>query len=365
MCRKALLMCIAILMAQALYADTVSVKAKTVYVKKEIPRFRIEVNGKQGFIDSAGKIVIKPQFDAAMDFHEGFATVRDSKRKWGFIDVQGRWLVKPVFGDVVEGFSEGMASVRKGGELSGKWGYIDKTGKFNVSPRFTAGMPFSDGLAAVAVKTRWGYIGKDGKFRIKPTWNREIEYDHISDFHEGLASMNKGDKWGYIDKTGRYIIPPIFEYADDFSDGLARVLSNGRYGYVDRIGRLVIPVEYGYADNFAEGLAVAGFGKDQSDKKGYIDKTGRWVVTPRYTEAIMFSEGLAVVHEGNAWICIDKTGKKVISLQGSSVGFAHGLAAVYSGTEDNPKLGYIDHSGRWVWKPHALRDESPGFTVDY
>jgi len=37
------------------------------------PLFSIEQNGKWGFIDKTGKIVIEPKFDIAWDFSEGLA----------------------------------------------------------------------------------------------------------------------------------------------------------------------------------------------------------------------------------------------------------------------------------------------------
>ena len=44
--------------------------------KKERPLFRVQSGGKFGYIDSAGHIAIKPQFDDARAFSEGMAAVR-------------------------------------------------------------------------------------------------------------------------------------------------------------------------------------------------------------------------------------------------------------------------------------------------
>jgi hypothetical protein len=46
-------------------------------------------NGKYGYIDKTGKIVIKPQFDKAYDFSEGLASI-SLNGKWGFIDNTGK-----------------------------------------------------------------------------------------------------------------------------------------------------------------------------------------------------------------------------------------------------------------------------------
>src|SRR5438874_11772775 len=74
--------------------------------------FPVEKDGKFGFIDRAGKIVIPLQFDSANDFHEALALVT-SNRKTMFIDTTGKSVITPQF-DIVTSFSEGLAPVNIG-----------------------------------------------------------------------------------------------------------------------------------------------------------------------------------------------------------------------------------------------------------
>lgn len=46
--------------------------------------------GKYGFIDTSGRVIIKPQFEGAYPSSEGLATVSLGKEKWGFIDTTGK-----------------------------------------------------------------------------------------------------------------------------------------------------------------------------------------------------------------------------------------------------------------------------------
>jgi len=68
--------------------------------------------GKFGFLDEAGHLVITPKFEEARNFVEGLACVRQGER-WGFIDRSGRFVVAPQF-EWAYDFSDGLAKVGNG-----------------------------------------------------------------------------------------------------------------------------------------------------------------------------------------------------------------------------------------------------------
>ena len=72
----------------------------------------VEVDGKWGFMDELGKLVIQPMYDEATSFSEGLAFARLG-RKWGYVNHQGQWAIPPQF-DGVTSFHEGMALVTIG-----------------------------------------------------------------------------------------------------------------------------------------------------------------------------------------------------------------------------------------------------------
>jgi hypothetical protein len=122
------------------------------------------------FIDKTGKQVFGRTFQAAIEFSEGLAAV-EVNGKWGFIDTSGRMVIQPQFLIQVTspGFSEGLAAVYK---QDWEVGYIDKTGKWVIQPRYASGGTFGGagvGLAYVgAVGTTfdeyYGVIDKSGRF---------------------------------------------------------------------------------------------------------------------------------------------------------------------------------------------------------
>jgi len=105
----------------------------------------VRIEGKVGFMDSTGSIIVKPSYDDAYPFSEGLASVT-SGGKWGYIDKSGN-LVVPLQYRIAHMFIEGVASVLLSD--SGKWGYIDKTGGFVLPPIYDAAMPFCAGVAQV------------------------------------------------------------------------------------------------------------------------------------------------------------------------------------------------------------------------
>lgn len=56
----------------------------------------VKLNGKWGYVDAEGKIVIEPQYSDARSFSNGYAAV-EKDGKWGFIDLQGNIVIEPQF----------------------------------------------------------------------------------------------------------------------------------------------------------------------------------------------------------------------------------------------------------------------------
>ncbi len=311
-------------------------------------------NGKLGYIDKGGQVVIKPQFERVeentteydlIQFSEGLAGAV-SKGKWGFINPVGRWVVEPQF-DHIESFSEGLAAI----EINGKWGFIDKTGKIVIEPQYSWVNGFSDGLAAVDIvlsddddgyTIRCGYIDQTGRVVIKP------KFDMAFKFSEGLAPVSIGSQMGYINKSGEFVIKPLSGIASEFSEGAAQVHVNNLVGFIDKKGRWIAKPQFNLASDFSNGMALIQTKMENGDwLSGYIDKTGQPVINPRFEDSGSFSDEVAWVKVGNKEGYMDKTGQIVIAPEFDSAGTLHrGLARVRKGET----VGYINKKGEFVWQ---------------
>ncbi len=103
-------------------------------------------DGRNVFIAQNGQEVLELEFETSQSypyFFEGLVSVKIDG-KYGFADKSGGLVIEPRF-DSAEGFSEGLAAVK----IDEKYGYIDKAGKWVIEPIFRYAQRFSEDLAAV------------------------------------------------------------------------------------------------------------------------------------------------------------------------------------------------------------------------
>ena len=300
------------------------------------------------FIDRSGqvRISLKPG-QAAHSFSEGLAAVSVDK-KWGFIDTAGRFVIRPQFGWVGD-FSDGLAAVTSTPE-SAYWskttlfGFIDKSGQYVIPERFNWVGSFTEGLAPVCV----------GRCR-----NEEFDQRHI----------------GYIDHLGKYVVAPRFADAGNFSEELASASlprefgSRAAHGFIDRSGKFVIEQRFRLAGRFLNGLAAT----DQ----GYVDHHGKVIIArePIGEAGENFSEGWTIAQDGNELVFIDTTGQVQLRPHDEGLGaFSEGLAAACRSNCGPSEIGwggnwgYIDRSGKFVIKPELRNKPEPfknGFGLVY
>ena len=160
-------------------------------IKEEITnplvRFPFEDDGKWGYIDSKGNVIIPAQYRQACSFTAGVASALSLRR---FVFINGRpcsdfeslpiqsydratmsdgtkisWLtpdgsiMRSQFHEVWH-FCEGMAQVKQ--LQDGKWGFIDTTGKLVIDAKFDEAKSFLNSRAPVCLGTKWGFINKAG-----------------------------------------------------------------------------------------------------------------------------------------------------------------------------------------------------------
>lgn len=154
---------------------------------------------KYGYSDAKGVIVIKPQFDRAMNFSEGMAAVMFKEgynEKWGFIDLSGKLVVAATYRLQPGRFSEGLAPVKIGTDRSDfVMNYIDKTGKRAMPESLPYALnEFHDSLAWVATGCDKLYV-MNRQFREVRNLTKDF-YHNGNGFGVCSFDMKVGDEWG-------------------------------------------------------------------------------------------------------------------------------------------------------------------------
>jgi len=360
------------------------------------PLLPAPVQGKWGYIDPMGQMIIHPRFSGAQNFSEGLAAV-ELDGKWGYIDSAGQVLIKPEY-LFVRPFSEGFACVI---EHPGGYSYIDRQDNTLITiknhslrnivwrrnvdhstiiervidPDERWSEEFSEGMAPIpSVDGTWGFMDRTAKVVIAP------RFRSVRRFSDGRAAVKIGGEhdaaWGYIDNTGKMIIEPQFEDARDFSEGMASVCcdDNSNWGYIDVSGQKPFPSQFRSPGPYKEGLAYVEFGGGwvnepyrhyvgMGARGAFIDKTG---TTLFYTPSPLsigrsLPEGLAPIEIVSTvpsdtvrglvprirWGYMDNTGRLAIEPQFDKAAVFHqGLARVVV----QGKVAYINKSGSVVWK---------------
>ncbi|MEH2403701.1 WG repeat-containing protein [Nostoc sp.] len=308
-----------------------------------------KLNGKWGFINQSGKLVIPYQYDKIQQFSGGVATVQVNGF-WGVIKPEGKWIIQPVYKSPIE-FFQGIANLKdpNTGQIIS---YGDKSGQLvgDLYNRPQLAKEFQEELAIIEIPlwsrvrgievpvvttfdsslfigSKCGFQDKQGKVIIKP------QFDGCRSFSQGLAAVRVykklgnevNDKWGYIDKTGKFVVSPRFDYADSLFEERGLVVSNGKIGFIDKTGKIVVKPEFEPSSGsissdpniqseylkskfkkypqqleswevmrhrFANRLAVVG----KDNKCGYIDKTGKFAILHQFIKCEQFDQqGVAKV----------------------------------------------------------------------
>ena len=193
-----------------------------------------ESEGKWGY-KYHGKVVIAPEYSFAGEFLGGYSRVKKNG-KMGYIDRQGSVIVDFLY-ERSSQTHEGLANV----QLNNKWGLINTKGEVILPFEYDSIDMFNEGFASVQRNGKRGFINEQFVEVI------ECKYDEGYDFNEGLANVQLNNKWGFINKKGEVVIPFIYDDADRFRDGEAQAIKDDETFLITMSGkRLDTPVTTDY-----------------------------------------------------------------------------------------------------------------------
>jgi len=331
---------------------------------KDLAPVRIE--GRSGYIDRSGTIMIAPQFDDAGYFERDDLAVARIGKLAGLIDRTGAWVVEPKFDLIFVGLVLPENAIRV--MVGGKFGAIDRSGRYVVGPRFDtfniiicddgwvigvvdgkrravrrddAPLTLPDGeLSAqdcvqplqIQIGNKFGFLDRT----LRPI--TEVRFEDAAQFVGDTAAVKVDGKFGYLNRDGTWLIEPRFEEAKPLGD-IALVKLDGKFGYVKRDGSWLVEPRFEEVGPFLPIAKING-------KFGYINRDGTWLIEPRFEKVVRFGGGFDAAKVDGKFGVIDKAGAWMIEPRWRSFGLRVSDGLVPAKLED--KWGFIDASGALV-----------------
>ena len=254
-------------------------------------------NKKQGIIDYKGNWILPLEYDKAtvMGFNDGFRIVKDGKAGW--TDMTGQIIVQPIYEDI-DDFSfnfKGLYVVTK----DGKKGVINKQNNVVVPVEFEVIYDQDNYIIAKNNVKKYGVYAADGTVVAKPI------YDFIrrSETEKSPILMPELDGLvGIIGKENKMLYEPQFvqiDYLHDehllvnpFNNGSAyrRVKDkNNKYGlFEEYTATMTVPVVYDGIYQKSEANRTTYFVAKKGKKFGVIDGRNQTIIPFEY-DSITFN----------------------------------------------------------------------------
>ncbi len=207
--------------------------------------------------------------------YDGLRFVREDG-KCGYIDMDGN-IVVPIEYDVLSAFSEGVAIIAK----DGKYGYVDHDGNILVPLEYEETVEFSrggDGLAPVKKDGRWGYMENPLQSR-NPDGTPVIHWidgaDRLDIFRDGHALVIRANTFSVINRQFEEVFGGPYDSIEQTQyDNCFIVSQSGKKGVFRYDGTPILPLEYDdiYAVQMEPG--VRRFRVQKDGKQGLYNLDG-------------------------------------------------------------------------------------------
>lgn len=254
----------------------------------------VERDGKFGFFDQTGKVVIPIIYREADDFKDGSASVYGNI-DYGTIDLEGN----PVVNQYAEEIDMGDYYIIAAGSYGDEGIANYKTKAILLDPVYEDISYVGNGI--FKVKSDYytsGFYNANTKKLVEP------KYDYLDiDAENGKVIYKEDDrKYGMMDLNGNSILEPIYSKCSSEENGLYLVGKSYDYGLVDTSGKVILETEYDEISKFEEFEDVDVYGLLKGDEISYMiyDKKNNKILSKEKVEISRSYRGEAfrVMEEG-------------------------------------------------------------------
>ncbi len=163
-------------------------------------------DGKYALIDLNGKILNKYNYAYVGDLGDGLLSFQENVQgKYGFMDEKGRVVISPRYTSV-EPFHQGRTVVNISEDGMNQYGLIDKKGRFIIKPAYNDINRLGEKRAAVGIPINKEKPFMSSKYAVYDTDGKQLSdfmYLFVSEYKNGLASAYDRQNTFFIDKKGK------------------------------------------------------------------------------------------------------------------------------------------------------------------
>lgn len=298
------------------------------------------LDGKSFFIDKKGIDVFKKTFKTVSSFSYGVAMCAGEDGKRGFIDTKGN-IVVPLTLEAAFPFGDRLTAVRFSGEKV--WKAINTKGEvvftFNEKVKSVMGS-FSDGMAIVYVDGPAGY---------------NVHYDFVNEKGEFVCDAPYASAKPF--KKGRAII--AYENKNRKSSDLQYY----KYGLIKKDGREIVPAKYAcLEESIIPGIYFYG-SKSETMKSctgyGLLDSNGKEITRPIYSNFNLLNDTTFLCKEADQsllkqYLLLTTNGKELLKLKKKNVEYSilgnDTIVVLWSQTFNNDLLISLYHTKKGLLK---------------
>lgn len=312
-----------------------------VFAQKDELLLPMKQNGKWGYINDTGKVVIEPVYSQAFDFKTKKYAIVKQGLHFGIIDKQGKLLFATIY-DSLKALNDSVLAI----QYKGLWGIMTIEGKMILPCSF-------DGLSACWWKHLL-YI-KDGLYGLLSISGKVItaaKYDEIVRYDSVFFTTVLNRQIGLIDTNGFEYLQPDCESIEIKGDNIVFFEKDGKAGFITAKNKkrsaviwnqlTILTADGNYYNRYTPYFIKAQYG----DKYGlYSWKCDSLICDTAYDDFFFLDKNFATFKSENKFGLVNAEGKILSEAKFESISYMGGK---YFLVENKNKVGILDSAGKLI-----------------
>lgn len=217
-------------------------------------------------------------------FSEGFALIEDEDGLKGFVNKKGEIVIKPQYNEAYS-FKNGYAVVKSGEGEKSYWQIINKKGRviLDMGPEAikTSGY-VSSGLLGYTKSpdlNTWGFVSIKGENIVEPS----KDYISVSEVNNSKFIFSNGEKYGVSEISGKRVIPAEYDNIETSGERNFIVKKGDNFFIIDLNNKETVNVDFTDHTGNLNGFIYAKV----RDKYLLTDSKGKRVGDGEYSEVML------------------------------------------------------------------------------